>query len=118
MKKIQELTGISLNPKALMDVQVKRIHEYKRQLLNLLSIVHRYQHIKSLSPEERKKVCFLHIRFFFHCRTALPAFCTKAVVLLFVKVSRHFCLFMYGTNALGFFGVSWPLVMATMKLSV
>ncbi len=61
MKKIQELTGISLNPKALMDVQVKRIHEYKRQLLNLLSIVHRYQHIKSLSPEERKKVCFLHV---------------------------------------------------------
>lgn len=59
VKKIQDLTGISLNPKALMDVQVKRIHEYKRQLLNLLSIVHRYQHIKSLSPEERKKVCFL-----------------------------------------------------------
>ena len=67
VKKIQELTGISLNPKALMDVQVKRIHEYKRQLLNLLSIVHRYQHIKSLSPEERKKVCFLHVcsKFFF-----------------------------------------------------
>ena len=67
VKKIQELTGISLNPKALMDVQVKRIHEYKRQLLNLLSIVHRYQHIKSLSPEERKKVCFLHVcsMFFF-----------------------------------------------------
>ena len=62
VKKIQDLTGISLNPKALMDVQVKRIHEYKRQLLNLLSIVHRYQHIKSLSPEERKKVCFLHVR--------------------------------------------------------
>lgn len=56
VKKIQDLTGISLNPKALMDVQVKRIHEYKRQLLNLLSIVHRYQHIKSLSPEERKKM--------------------------------------------------------------
>ena len=57
-KKIEELTGIHLNPKALMDVQVKRIHEYKRQLLNLLSIVHRYQQIKSMSPQERKQVLF------------------------------------------------------------
>lgn len=56
VKKIEELTGIPLNPEALMDVQVKRIHEYKRQLLNLLSIVHRYHAIKQMSPEERSKV--------------------------------------------------------------
>ena len=55
-KKVEELTGVTLNPKALMDVQVKRIHEYKRQLLNLLSIVHRYQQIKKMSPAERQKV--------------------------------------------------------------
>lgn len=55
-KKVEELTGVTLNPKALMDVQVKRIHEYKRQLLNLLSIVHRYQQIKKMSPAERKQV--------------------------------------------------------------
>lgn len=34
--------GVSLDPNALLDVQVKRFHEYKRQLLNLLQIVHRY----------------------------------------------------------------------------
>lgn len=65
-KKVEELTGVTLNPKALMDVQVKRIHEYKRQLLNVLSIVHRYQQIKKMSPAERKEVsraALLTIRF-------------------------------------------------------
>jgi starch phosphorylase len=31
---------------ALFDVQIKRIHEYKRQLLNVLSLIHRYECIK------------------------------------------------------------------------
>lgn len=37
--------GIALNPDALFDVQVKRMHEYKRQLLNVLHVVTRYQAI-------------------------------------------------------------------------
>jgi starch phosphorylase len=39
---VRETTGVSLPPEALFDVQVKRIHEYKRQLLNLLHVVHDY----------------------------------------------------------------------------
>jgi starch phosphorylase len=39
---------------SLFDMQVKRIHEYKRQLLNILYVIHRYLKIKELSPEERK----------------------------------------------------------------
>jgi starch phosphorylase len=37
-------------------VQVKRIHEYKRQLLNVLYVVHRYLAIKDMSPGDRKNV--------------------------------------------------------------
>lgn len=42
---IREHTGIAVNPDALFDVQIKRIHEYKRQLLNALQTVARYQAI-------------------------------------------------------------------------
>ena len=42
---IQHAAGIRVNPRSLFDVQVKRIHEYKRQLLNVLHVVTRYQAI-------------------------------------------------------------------------
>lgn len=37
-----DLTGLSVDPRSMFDVQVKRFHEYKRQLLNVLHIIHRY----------------------------------------------------------------------------
>jgi len=42
---IHRTTGITVNPSSLFDVQVKRIHEYKRQLLNVLHAVTRYRAI-------------------------------------------------------------------------
>ncbi|MDX1582401.1 MAG: glycogen/starch/alpha-glucan phosphorylase [Thermoanaerobaculia bacterium] len=37
--------GVNFDPAALLDVQVKRIHEYKRQLLNILHVIHLYREI-------------------------------------------------------------------------
>ncbi len=42
--------GVRLDPAALFDVQIKRIHEYKRQLLNILETVALYQAIRQ-DPE-------------------------------------------------------------------
>jgi len=43
---IQEKTGLHVEPATMFDVQVKRIHEYKRQLLNVLHAVHLYDRIR------------------------------------------------------------------------
>ncbi|CAG8292418.1 unnamed protein product [Penicillium salamii] len=55
-KHIKSTTGFDVNPNALFDVQVKRIHEYKRQQLNIFGVIHRYLSIKAMSAEEKKKV--------------------------------------------------------------
>lgn len=52
---IKEKTGYVVSPDAMFDVQIKRIHEYKRQLLNIFGIVYRYKKMKEMSPEERKE---------------------------------------------------------------
>jgi starch phosphorylase len=44
---IRQELGIAVNPDSLFDVQIKRFHEYKRQLLNVLQVVARYQAIVS-----------------------------------------------------------------------
>ena len=55
-KHIKATTGVTVNPSALFDIQVKRIHEYKRQQMNIFGVIHRYLTIKAMSPEERKKL--------------------------------------------------------------
>ncbi len=47
---IQEHTGIAVDPGSLFDCQIKRIHEYKRQLLNVLHVLHLYRRLKA-DPE-------------------------------------------------------------------
>jgi len=55
-KHVYKVTGIEISLDAIYDVHIKRIHEYKRQLLNILYVIDRYRSIKRLEPEERRKV--------------------------------------------------------------
>lgn len=43
---IKEHNGVEVDPRSIFDVQVKRLHEYKRQLLNILHVMHLYNEIK------------------------------------------------------------------------
>lgn len=45
-KYIKEHNGIEVDPRSIFDVQVKRLHEYKRQLLNILHVMHLYNELK------------------------------------------------------------------------
>ena len=45
-KYIKEHNGIDVNPDSIFDVQVKRLHEYKRQLMNILHVMYLYNQIK------------------------------------------------------------------------
>ncbi len=45
-KYIKEHNGIDVDPRSIFDVQVKRLHEYKRQLLNILHVMYLYNNIK------------------------------------------------------------------------
>ncbi len=56
---VKESCGVEFNINAMFDVQVKRIHEYKRQLLNVLHVIHLYQQIKQGNTENWSSRCVL-----------------------------------------------------------
>jgi starch phosphorylase len=51
--------GVSFNLEAIFDVQVKRIHEYKRQLLNVLHVIHLYDRLKRGDSDDWTPRCVL-----------------------------------------------------------
>ena len=56
---VKESCGVEFNIRAMFDVQVKRIHEYKRQLLNVLHVIHLYNEIKQGNTENWSSRCVL-----------------------------------------------------------
>jgi starch phosphorylase len=53
---VKKATGLVISTDALFDVQVKRFHEYKRQLLNALYCIHRYHWIRDMSAADKAHV--------------------------------------------------------------
>lgn len=69
----------------MFDIQVKRIHEYKRQFMNILYVIYRYLTIKEMSPEERKEVVPRTVMF---SGKAAPAYITaKHIIKLINEVA-------------------------------
>jgi starch phosphorylase len=78
--------GLEVNTKAMFDVQIKRLHEYKRQTLNILGVVYRYLKLKNMTPEERKKT---NPRVVFFGAKAAPAYyIAKLTIRLIVNVAN------------------------------
>ncbi|MGZ4777900.1 MAG: glycogen/starch/alpha-glucan phosphorylase [Thermoanaerobaculia bacterium] len=79
----REVTGVTIDPLSMFDVQVKRIHEYKRQLLNALHIVHRYWEI----VEDGKQPS--HSRTFVFAGKAAPGyFIAKLIIKLIHSIAE------------------------------
>ena len=56
---VEQKCGVTFNTDAIFDIQVKRIHEYKRQLLNVLHVIHLYDRIKRNDTKGMAKRCVL-----------------------------------------------------------
>ena len=48
---VEARTGVAVDPAALFDVHIKRVHEYKRQLLNVLHVVTRYNRLRQTNDD-------------------------------------------------------------------
>ncbi|KAI6117181.1 glycosyltransferase family 35 protein [Pisolithus croceorrhizus] len=83
---VQVTFGLNVNTKAMFDVQIKRLHEYKRQTLNILGVIHRYLTLKAMLPSERKKVTPRNV--FFAGKAAPGYHIAKLTIRLIVNVAR------------------------------
>ena len=82
-KVIAEHEGVQLNPDFIFDVQVKRLHEYKRQLLNILSIVDIYFRLKDGELPEFQPTAFI-----FGAKSAPGYARAKAIIRYINRVAR------------------------------
>ena len=81
-KYIKEHNGIDVDPRSIFDVQVKRLHEYKRQFLNILHVMYLYNQIK-----EHPELSFYPRTFIFGAKAAAGYLRAKETIKLINSVA-------------------------------
>ncbi len=81
-KYIKEHNGVEVDPRSIFDVQVKRLHEYKRQLLNILHVMYLYNQIK-----EHPEMEFYPRTFIFGAKAAAGYMRAKLTIKLINSVA-------------------------------
>ena len=79
---IKEHNGVEVDPRSIFDVQVKRLHEYKRQLLNILHVMYLYNQIK-----EHPEMSFYPRTFIFGAKAAAGYLRAKETIKLINSVA-------------------------------